>query len=258
MVPTVMTVRGAVPASDLGFVLPHEHLLLDAVKVFPANLLAYDFQLLDEGLAMEELGAFLTAASRLDLAPGTPTLVDVTTDERLGRDPSALCRLADALDMHIVMGCGRYREPWYEPDIGRLRGTNFIRLVTGFVFALTPGGPMVGFLVFGFMAFIGMVFFWRAFKLAFPKLEDLRYLQWLMLMPSLAFRLAWLMLRMLARNVSDTPRPAASSAARVIRKPEDSRSTDRVSELVLLVKFRWAAKDAMLVFTTSDMEPSSY
>ena len=51
---------------------------------------------------------------------GRPALVDVTTDERMGRDPVGLRRVADALDLHIVMGCGRYREPWFEPELGRV------------------------------------------------------------------------------------------------------------------------------------------
>lgn len=72
-------------------------------------------------------------------------------------------------------------------DIGRLRGTNFIRLVTGVVFAVTPGSAMVAFFVFGFFSFIGMLFFWRAFKMSFPGVQDLRYLQVILLLPSLAF-----------------------------------------------------------------------
>jgi hypothetical protein len=72
-------------------------------------------------------------------------------------------------------------------DIGRLRGTNFIRLITGIVFAITPASEMVGFFVFGFMSFVGVLFFWRAFKRAFPNTNDLKYLQILVLLPSLAF-----------------------------------------------------------------------
>jgi hypothetical protein len=72
-------------------------------------------------------------------------------------------------------------------DIGKLEGTNFIRLVTGVVFAITPASTMVGFLVFGFMSYIGVVFFWLAFRRAMPNVPDLRYLQILMLLPSMAF-----------------------------------------------------------------------
>jgi hypothetical protein len=85
-------------------------------------------------------------------------------------------------------------------NTGRLEGTNFIRLVTGVVFAITPASFMSGYFVFGFMAYIGSIFFWRAFKKAFPRADDLRYLQVLMFLPSLAFwpsaigKDAWMML----------------------------------------------------------------
>jgi predicted metal-dependent phosphotriesterase family hydrolase len=113
-----MTVRGPVAADQLGFTLPHEHALLDLVRIFPANLLAFDYQLLDEEVAIAEIGRFVSAAE--GLAPGRPALVDVTTDERMGRDPAGLRRIAEALDLHLVMGCGRYREPWFEPDLPRI------------------------------------------------------------------------------------------------------------------------------------------
>jgi hypothetical protein len=86
------------------------------------------------------------------------------------------------------------------PDIGRLQGTNFVRLLTGIVFAVTPASAMGGYLVFGFMSFLGMLLFWRAFKIALPNFSDRVYLQVLMLMPSLAFwpsaigKDAWLVL----------------------------------------------------------------
>jgi hypothetical protein len=73
------------------------------------------------------------------------------------------------------------------PNVGKLRGTNFVRLVSGFVYALTPASTMVAYIVFGFMSFIGMIFFWRAYKRALPNHNDLRYLQVIMLFPSLAF-----------------------------------------------------------------------
>jgi phosphotriesterase-related protein len=116
MTATVMTVRGAVPADELGFTLPHEHVLIDLVRAFPTQLLAFDFQLLDEELQIEEVRAFAEAAMTWG---GRPTVVDVTTDRRMGRNPQGLRRIAEALDVNIVMGCGRYREPWFEPEFAR-------------------------------------------------------------------------------------------------------------------------------------------
>lgn len=123
----VMTVRGPVPAAELGFTLPHEHVLIDLVRIFPANMLAFDFQLIDEEIAIEEVGHFAEAAA--SFAPGRPTLVDVTTDERVGRQPEALQRTSEALDLHIVMGCGRYREPWFEPEFEQRSTIELARLL---------------------------------------------------------------------------------------------------------------------------------
>jgi hypothetical protein len=46
------------------------------------------------------------------------------------------------------------------------------------------------------------------------------------------------MLAMCARKVEDTASPAASSAARVIRRPEDKCSTDRYNADELMLKLR--------------------
>jgi hypothetical protein len=72
-------------------------------------------------------------------------------------------------------------------DIGKLQGTNYIRVVTGVVFAITPASMMGGSLVFGFFSYIGMLMFWLAFRRAMPNLPNLGYLQLLMLMPSIAY-----------------------------------------------------------------------
>jgi phosphotriesterase-related protein len=117
MSPAVMTVLGPVPADELGFTLPHEHVLIDLVRSFPAQLLAYDYQLVDEELQCEEVRGFADAARPWG---DRPTVVDVTTDRRMGRDPIGLRRIAEELGINIVMGCGRYREPWYEPEFAKL------------------------------------------------------------------------------------------------------------------------------------------
>src|SRR5690242_15795595 len=76
-------------------------------------------------------------------------------------------------------------------------------------------------------------------------------------MPSEEFLTAWLMLRMCARKVSDNPRPAASSAARVMRRPDDRRSTERLKLSELTLRLRWAEMDAGLLLTIIDIAPSS-
>lgn len=69
----VMTVRGPLPASELGVTLPHEHVFIDLVREYRGEGL-----LNDEALAVQELTAFRQA--------GGATLVDCTS-EGLGRIP---------------------------------------------------------------------------------------------------------------------------------------------------------------------------
>jgi len=97
---SVMTVRGPVAATELGVVLPHEHLFIDLLREYRgAGLLA------DEALAIEELTRFRDA--------GGTTLVDCTS-EGLGRRPEALRRVSEATGVTIVMGSGHYRRPYLD------------------------------------------------------------------------------------------------------------------------------------------------
>jgi phosphotriesterase-related protein len=95
---TVMTVRGPVEARDLGLTLAHEHLLLDRYRVTTLS----DHLLDDPALAARELARYRAA--------GGGALVDLTTEDT-GRDPLALRRISDETGVHVVMGCGWYREP---------------------------------------------------------------------------------------------------------------------------------------------------
>ncbi|MBX3030486.1 MAG: phosphotriesterase-related protein [Chloroflexi bacterium] len=125
----VMTVRGPVDASTLGFGLPHEHLRIDLISVFPAAMLAFDFQLIDEELQTDEVRLFRDAVQAAGW-PGSPWIVDVTTDARMGRDPLFLRRVSESLDLPVVMGCGRYREPWYEPGFAERSTRGLAELLT--------------------------------------------------------------------------------------------------------------------------------
>jgi phosphotriesterase-related protein len=101
----VMTVRGPVPADALGFTLTHEHpycLLRQAPH-------RYDFpdQVDDDDLVTAEVGAYRAA--------GGGTLVDLTVPD-IGRSPEKLVTLSERTGLHIVMGCGWYRESYYRPE----------------------------------------------------------------------------------------------------------------------------------------------
>ena len=70
---------------------------------------------------------------------------------------------------------------------GRIAGTNFMRILTGFIYFVTPSRMMSGFAVYGWLGFVGLLFFWRAYRIALSPKHDLTYLKWLVLMPSLAY-----------------------------------------------------------------------
>jgi predicted metal-dependent phosphotriesterase family hydrolase len=98
---TVMTVTGPVPADQLGFVLPHEHVFTNTMREYRGNGMLHDAR-----VATVELEDFR--------AHGGRTLVELTTGP--GRDPERLAEVSRASDVQIVMGCGHYREPYLDLD----------------------------------------------------------------------------------------------------------------------------------------------
>jgi len=96
----VQTVLGPIDPGELGFTLPHEHTQI-ALWHIPDR---WDYWQLtrDESLILDELAAYK--------AEGGNALVDLTPPG-VGRDP---LWLASAL--HIVMGCGWYREAYYPAE----------------------------------------------------------------------------------------------------------------------------------------------
>lgn len=106
----IMTVRGPVPAAELGYTLSHEHLLCDLWSYARS----YDAILDDEALAIQELADYKSAGGR--------AVIDVTNGG-LRRNPEALRRISEATGVHIVMGAGWYREMVY-PRLIYERDTN--------------------------------------------------------------------------------------------------------------------------------------
>ena len=103
---SIWTVRGPIAPEALGSTLMHEHLLCDFYRVTGQ----LDQLLNDEALAVSELRPLVEAGGR--------GLVECTTPD-LGRDPLALRRIAEQTGLHVVMGCGWYRQPFYPPEIDR-------------------------------------------------------------------------------------------------------------------------------------------
>jgi predicted metal-dependent phosphotriesterase family hydrolase len=103
---TVMTVRGPVPADDLGTTLPHEHVFLDLTQEYRGDGL-----LNDPTLAEAELRWYVDAGGR--------TLVDVTSGGLRG-NPVALREMSERTGLHIVRGSGFYRKAYFPPELDEL------------------------------------------------------------------------------------------------------------------------------------------
>jgi hypothetical protein len=70
---------------------------------------------------------------------------------------------------------------------GKIIGDGFMKIVTGEIYALVGVNRLAGFLVFSVLGYFGVYFFYRAFRLAMPEADGLRYARFLFLMPSLVF-----------------------------------------------------------------------
>lgn len=97
--PYVMSVRGPLPAAELGFTLPHEHVLITHSKN-PVN------NLTDPELAVREL--------KLYAAAGGNSLCEMT-NVGIQRDPVALRAIAERTGVNIIMGAGFYKDEFLPP-----------------------------------------------------------------------------------------------------------------------------------------------
>jgi phosphotriesterase-related protein len=93
----VITVLGTIKPEEMGITQTHEHLILDAYDHWKS----YQFVIDDEDLVIDELKEYTKN--------GGKTIWDVTLEE-IGRNPGALKRISAASGVHVVMGCGWYRD----------------------------------------------------------------------------------------------------------------------------------------------------
>jgi phosphotriesterase-related protein len=98
----VQTVHGPVEPAEIGFTLPHEHTAIALWHI--ANRWDYWELTADDPIIEAELAGFRAA--------GGSCLADLTLPG-VGRDPIRLAGLSDTTRLHIVMGCGWYREAYY-------------------------------------------------------------------------------------------------------------------------------------------------
>ncbi|MDR7522799.1 MAG: phosphotriesterase-related protein [Armatimonadota bacterium] len=124
----VHTVCGPVAPEALGRTLMHEHVFCDFYRT-TGDL---NHLLNDERLACDELAALVRA--------GGTALVDCTTPD-IGRNPVGLQRVAERTNLHIVMGTGWYRQPFYPPQVDRM---STLALADQMIRELTEGVDGIG------------------------------------------------------------------------------------------------------------------
>lgn len=69
--------------------------------------------------------------------------------------------------------------------LGKISGTRFTEVLTGQIYALIGPTRLGGFMVFSWLAFIGLFLFWRAFSLAVPHGDSRRYALLVFFFPTL-------------------------------------------------------------------------
>ncbi len=103
-----MTVNGPISPEQLGFTLIHEHIFLSIL----ADYLDTDRVLDDPESAYVELMHYRNA--------GGVTLVD-QTNRGLEQQPEAVREISKKTGLNIVLGCGWYREPFYDDSLYRTK-----------------------------------------------------------------------------------------------------------------------------------------
>src|SRR5258708_4150588 len=129
----IRTVLGNIAPDQLGITLGHEHLLIDlrGLSDNPPPERAY---LIDQEPTLENLGVLLRNPydSRPNLlidnpdlsiqellryrAVGGQGLIEMTT-VGLNPQPQALCAIAEQTGVHVIAGCGYYRQPLLGPSL---------------------------------------------------------------------------------------------------------------------------------------------
>lgn len=129
-----------------------------------------------------KLALVLGAAVVAKLVVGTLARYAVVSEVYLGS--------ADAQGYH---GAGRaigavFRNGSLSVDLGSGgEGTQAINLVTGLVYTVIGPTKLGGFLVFSWLAFLGLFLFYRAYRVALPDGNHLRYAGLLFFLPTLVF-----------------------------------------------------------------------
>ena len=119
----VMTVTGPISSDKLGFTLAHEHIYLDLMRD------DWDVRLFlnDPELAEMEVRRYADAGGKtlIDLTSGglRENDQDLLFDQELNhlKHAEAVRAMAQKTGLNIVLGCGWYRESYYEPRLWRMK-----------------------------------------------------------------------------------------------------------------------------------------
>jgi hypothetical protein len=125
------------------------------------------FRLLVLGLALHFIGALARQFVAFDLYGG----------------------VADASGYHGagVALAAKFLHGDFSTGLSPLTGTNFIKLLTGIVYAITGPSKLAGYLVFAWLGFWGVYFFYRAFTIGVPDGRRRSYGRLVFFLPSLVF-----------------------------------------------------------------------
>ena len=119
----VITVRGLIPADELGVTLPHEHILIRHQGPLVDTV--------DPLLASEELRSFARFGGR--------TVVDMT-NIGLQRDATVLRQVSAQTSVHIVMGTGYYKDGWLPAEAHALTVDEMTALMVNEIADGVPAG----------------------------------------------------------------------------------------------------------------------
>jgi hypothetical protein len=76
----------------------------------------------------------------------------------------------------------------FQVDLGGpVIGTGFIGIVTGIIYSVIGASKVGGFIVFSWLAYLGLWWFFRAYQITFPDHDHRRYARLVFLLPSLVF-----------------------------------------------------------------------
>jgi hypothetical protein len=72
-------------------------------------------------------------------------------------------------------------------QLGRLSGTRFIEVLTGAVYAVSGPTKLGGYMIYSWFSFLGLLLFYRAFRVGYPTGDHKRYALLLLFFPSLVY-----------------------------------------------------------------------